>query len=167
MPKTVADLVSQAKSNVENLTPDQVAEELLAGAVVVDLREPAELANDGMIEGAAHAPRGLLEFWADPSRARTTERSSIPPAAPSCTARLAAAQPSPQQRYETSATPTSPTSTAASRAGSKPAAPSSSRAMPDPIPTGTTRPEPQGRTNMSQHEHGRSRRCRRRQSPSA
>lgn len=67
MPKTVADLVSQAKSNVENLTPDQVAEELLAGAVVVDLREPAELANDGMIEGAAHAPRGMLEFWADPS----------------------------------------------------------------------------------------------------
>jgi rhodanese-related sulfurtransferase len=67
MPKTAADLVSQAKSNVENLTPEQVAQELHAGATVVDLREPAELANDGMIEGAVHAPRGMLEFWADPS----------------------------------------------------------------------------------------------------
>lgn len=67
MPKTVADLVSHAKSNVENLTPEQVTQELHAGATVVDLREPAELVNDGMIEGAVHAPRGMLEFWADPS----------------------------------------------------------------------------------------------------
>lgn len=57
----------QAKSRVENLTPHQVAEEAAADAVLIDLREPAELANDGMIDGAVHAPRGMLEFWADPS----------------------------------------------------------------------------------------------------
>jgi rhodanese-related sulfurtransferase len=33
----------------------------------VDLREPAELASEGLIPGAFHAPRGVLEFWADPS----------------------------------------------------------------------------------------------------
>lgn len=67
MPTTAAQLVAQAKSRVENLTPDQVAAETAGDAVLVDLREPGELANDGMIAGAVHAPRGMLEFWADPS----------------------------------------------------------------------------------------------------
>jgi rhodanese-related sulfurtransferase len=32
----------------------------------VDVRELAELAPHGVIPGAFHAPRGVLEFWADP-----------------------------------------------------------------------------------------------------
>ncbi|MBA2444882.1 MAG: rhodanese-like domain-containing protein [Nocardioidaceae bacterium] len=67
MPNTVVDLVARAKAQVENLTPDQVARERAEGAVLVDLREPAELQNDGIIEGAIHAPRGMLEFYADPN----------------------------------------------------------------------------------------------------
>ncbi len=67
MPSTVADLVSRAKARTENLTPEQVAREAAQGAVLVDLREPAELERDGMIEGAIHAPRGMLEFYADPN----------------------------------------------------------------------------------------------------
>ncbi len=61
-------LVAEAKGAVENLTPAQVAEELARpGTVVVDLREREELVREGMIEGAVHVPRGLLEFVADPS----------------------------------------------------------------------------------------------------
>lgn len=67
MSTTAAELVSQAKAQVENLTPEQVAAEIDDDAIVVDLREPAELAADGMIAGAVHAPRGMLEFWADPT----------------------------------------------------------------------------------------------------
>ncbi len=67
MATTASELVSQAKAQVENLTPEQVMDEIASGALVVDLREPGELANDGMIEDAVHAPRGMLEFWADPS----------------------------------------------------------------------------------------------------
>lgn len=67
MATAASELVSQAKAQVENLTPEQVVEEIAGGALVVDLREPGELANDGMIEDAVHAPRGMLEFWADPS----------------------------------------------------------------------------------------------------
>ena len=67
MATTASELVSRAKAQIQNLTPEQVADEMAAGALVVDLREPGELANDGMIEGAVHAPRGMLEFWADPS----------------------------------------------------------------------------------------------------
>ncbi len=67
MPITATQLVADAKSRVENLGPEQVAREADNGALLVDLREPAELDNDGMIAGAVHAPRGMLEFWADPS----------------------------------------------------------------------------------------------------
>ena len=34
--------------------------------VFVDLRDVRELERDGMIVGAFHAPRGMLEFWVDP-----------------------------------------------------------------------------------------------------
>lgn len=68
MQKGAMDLVQEAKSQVENLTPEQVQSEVQSGdAVLVDLREPQELETTGMIPGAIHAPRGMLEFYADPS----------------------------------------------------------------------------------------------------
>ncbi len=67
-PKTAAQLVAEAKQRVENLTPTQVAAEVERGeALLVDLREPEERAEQGTIPGAVHAPRGMLEFYADPS----------------------------------------------------------------------------------------------------
>ena len=66
--RSAATLVAEAKSRIQNLTPSEVAAELAAGtAVLVDLREPAELAREGRIAGAVHVPRGLLEFAADPA----------------------------------------------------------------------------------------------------
>jgi rhodanese-related sulfurtransferase len=57
-----------AKARVENLTVDEVAAELATGdAVLVDLREPEELATNGKIPGSVHVPRGMLEFRADPT----------------------------------------------------------------------------------------------------
>ncbi len=32
----------------------------------VDIRDVRELDREGMIPGACHAPRGMLEFWVDP-----------------------------------------------------------------------------------------------------
>jgi len=34
--------------------------------VFVDLRDVRELDHDGMLPGAFHAPRGMIEFWIDP-----------------------------------------------------------------------------------------------------
>jgi rhodanese-related sulfurtransferase len=66
--KTAAELVAEAKKQVENLSVEQAADELKRGdAVLVDLREPGERAEHGSIPGAVHAPRGMLEFWADPT----------------------------------------------------------------------------------------------------
>jgi rhodanese-related sulfurtransferase len=65
--KTAADLVKEAKQQIENLTVDQVAQEIAAGPVtVVDLRESSERAA-GVIPGSIHAPRGMIEFYADPT----------------------------------------------------------------------------------------------------
>ena len=35
-------------------------------ALLVDVRDIRELQRDGVIPGAFHAPRGMLEFWIDP-----------------------------------------------------------------------------------------------------
>ena len=68
--KTSAHLVAEAKTHVENLSPDEVAAELRRGdPILVDLREPGERIEQGVIRGAVHAPRGMLEFYADPTSA--------------------------------------------------------------------------------------------------
>jgi rhodanese-related sulfurtransferase len=66
--KTVAQLVREAKEHIQNLTPEELDAELAAGdALVVDIREPDELTQSGKIRGAVNAPRGMLEFYADPA----------------------------------------------------------------------------------------------------
>lgn len=67
MPRTAAQMVQEAKERIENLTPQQVADEMKQGDVLlVDIREPGEREQAGVIPGAISAPRGMLEFWADP-----------------------------------------------------------------------------------------------------
>ncbi|GHF84015.1 MULTISPECIES: rhodanese-like domain-containing protein [Deinococcus] len=66
--KTAAQMVQEARQRVENLTVAQVAREMQEdGALLVDIREPGEDQKEGVIPGAIAAPRGMLEFWADPS----------------------------------------------------------------------------------------------------
>ncbi len=68
MAKSAAEMVAEAKQRVENLSVEQAATELERGdALVVDLREPGERTQHGAIPGAVHAPRGMLEFYADPT----------------------------------------------------------------------------------------------------
>ncbi len=68
MVKTAGQMVGEAAADTPKLTPQQAA--LLAGdpdVQLVDVREQAELDRSGRIRGAVHAPRGLLEFKADPA----------------------------------------------------------------------------------------------------
>ena len=66
--KTATQMVDEAKQRIENLAPDQLAAELQhADVLLVDLREADERTNNGAIPGAVHAPRGMLEFYADPA----------------------------------------------------------------------------------------------------
>jgi rhodanese-related sulfurtransferase len=68
MAKTIAEMVAEAKQRIENLSVEQTARELARGdALLVDIREPDEQIQNGVIPGAVSAPRGMLEFWADPA----------------------------------------------------------------------------------------------------
>lgn len=63
---TAAGMVADAKQRIENLSVDEVSRELDASNVVlVDIREAEELTSTGVIPGAVHAPRGMIEFYAD------------------------------------------------------------------------------------------------------
>ncbi|GAA0826214.1 rhodanese-like domain-containing protein [Streptosporangium amethystogenes subsp. fukuiense] len=61
-------LVANARDRIRNMSVAEVAEALETGAVtLVDLREPDEVQREGAIPDAVQAPRGMLEFWADPA----------------------------------------------------------------------------------------------------
>jgi rhodanese-related sulfurtransferase len=60
-------LLDEAMAEVVTLSvTDAVAKHGDPDVVFVDLRDPRELAREGMIDGAFHAPRGNIEFWIDP-----------------------------------------------------------------------------------------------------
>ena len=62
------ELVDRAMAEVETVPIDQAVE--LANrddVVLVDIRDIRELQRDGVVPGAFHAPRGMLEFWIDPN----------------------------------------------------------------------------------------------------
>ncbi len=70
MTTTAMDLVKDAASQLEQVSPATANDERTAGrAVFVDVRE-AEEWQHGHIEGSVPAPRGLLEFFADPTSPR-------------------------------------------------------------------------------------------------
>lgn len=65
---TVASLIAAAKRQTENLSVEEVIAELEdPESMLVDLREPGEIATSGAIPGSIPIPRGMLEFRADPS----------------------------------------------------------------------------------------------------
>ena len=66
--KTVNDMVEEAKSRIENLGIGQLQSELAAGEIqLLDIRDVRERQALGWIPGALHVPRGMLEFWVDPT----------------------------------------------------------------------------------------------------
>ena len=67
MKKTAKALVDEAMLQVTTYTPEQArALHGQPGVQFVDVRDVRELEREGVIPGAVHAPRGMLEFWVDP-----------------------------------------------------------------------------------------------------
>lgn len=61
-------LLDAANARVRAVSP-QEAKSLLGREdhIFIDLRDPRELEREGMMPGAFHCPRGMLEFWIDPA----------------------------------------------------------------------------------------------------
>ena len=65
---THRDLVDRALAEVDTLDVDDAVALLEDDdTVFVDLRDLRELEREGKVPNAFHAPRGMLEFWVDPS----------------------------------------------------------------------------------------------------
>lgn len=65
--KGYKQLISEARTKIRTLTLSEAYSRLTDPNVVfVDIRDVRELEREGMIPGAFHAPRGMLEFWVDP-----------------------------------------------------------------------------------------------------
>ena len=67
-PLSAGQIVAEARKSVPEVTVAQAKEELDQGQVglLLDVREPAEW-DKGHIPGAVLAPRGMLEWYADPT----------------------------------------------------------------------------------------------------
>jgi rhodanese-related sulfurtransferase len=70
MTQSAKDLVADANRQVVTLSGEEAAKLIGRPDVMfVDVRESEELQKTGKVAGAAHVPRGLLEFQADPTSA--------------------------------------------------------------------------------------------------
>src|ERR1700732_28341 len=65
MPVTYKALVDAANEVVPKISAQEAMELAAKGALIVDVRDSAELAQTGKIAGAVHIPRGSLEMRAD------------------------------------------------------------------------------------------------------
>ena len=65
--KGIKHLVEEAMAEIETMSTEETIKRYRDDDVLlVDIRDVRELEADGMVPGAVHAPRGMIEFWADP-----------------------------------------------------------------------------------------------------
>jgi rhodanese-related sulfurtransferase len=67
MRKTVKSMVDEATAAITTYSVEEARD--LHGrddVQFIDIRDVRELEREGVIPGAFHAPRGMLEFWVDP-----------------------------------------------------------------------------------------------------
>ena len=64
----IKEMMDAANAQVPRITPQEAQTMMAKGeALVVDVRDPPELAASGKVAGAVNVSRGMLEFRADPN----------------------------------------------------------------------------------------------------
>jgi rhodanese-related sulfurtransferase len=67
MPRTVEELLAEARDRLVRLAPVQAAAAQAVCAVLVDIRGDDQIRDHGCIPGAIRIPRNVLEWRADPT----------------------------------------------------------------------------------------------------
>ena len=68
--KGVKELIAEAEAEIETLAVEQaLAANDDPEVQLIDLRDIRELWREGVVPGALHVPRGMLEFWVAPDSA--------------------------------------------------------------------------------------------------
>ena len=65
--RTVDDLLAEARSRIERVTPHEAAARIAAGAHLVDIRPAAQRAREGEVPGSLIIERNVLEWRFDPA----------------------------------------------------------------------------------------------------
>jgi rhodanese-related sulfurtransferase len=65
--RTVDELLAEARSRIDRLTPHQTAVRIARGALLVDIRPAAQRAHEGEVPGALIIERNVLEWRFDPA----------------------------------------------------------------------------------------------------
>ena len=66
--KPSQQLVKEAQNSIETLNSEDVKKLAENNEItLIDVRDIRELWKEGTIERSKHIPRGMLEFWLDPS----------------------------------------------------------------------------------------------------
>ena len=77
-PRSVDELLEQARAGLERLGPDSASRAMAGGAVLVDIRAERERERDGVVPGSVFVARNLLEWRCDPRSDHRDERVSDP-----------------------------------------------------------------------------------------
>jgi rhodanese-related sulfurtransferase len=72
--RTIDELLADARSSLDRLTPEQTVSAMEDGAVLVDVRSDHQRERDGIVPAAVHHPRNVLEWRADPESDARDER---------------------------------------------------------------------------------------------
>jgi rhodanese-related sulfurtransferase len=67
MPKTVDDLLEEARERLERVDPAQARDAVAGGALLIDIRAESQRARDGVVPGSVFVARNVLEWRCDPS----------------------------------------------------------------------------------------------------
>ncbi len=65
-PRTVEQLLAEARAELDRVSPAEAAAAIGQGAVLVDIRSESQRARDGIVPGARFVPRNVLEWRCDP-----------------------------------------------------------------------------------------------------
>jgi rhodanese-related sulfurtransferase len=83
-PTTVAEMLAEARAQLERLSPGQTSAAMAGGALVIDIRSDSQRQRDGVIPGASIIARNEFEWrldpaseWSDPEAVRDTNRQLI------------------------------------------------------------------------------------------
>lgn len=63
----IDEFLSRARAGVDRVRPEDLASEVAAGAIVIDLRPPGQRERDGPLTGAVVVDRNVLEWRLDPT----------------------------------------------------------------------------------------------------
>lgn len=74
--RSIDEILGEARARLRRLGPEQAREAMRAGALLVDIRTQAQRAEQGVVPGALHVERNVLEWRFDPRSAARLPQAS-------------------------------------------------------------------------------------------